>query len=84
MDWSNADFAPHMEGSHSDVAPHLEQRHSLRDQKLAEIASFGNFQKELFKTTIILRVDMTYVTNFDNKTILRECTFKDLESLKKC
>ena len=76
IDGSNADFAPHMEGSHAEFAPHLEQRHSFRDQKIAKIASFVNFQKKLFKTTDILGVYMTYLTTFENKTILRERTFK--------
>ena len=66
-----------MEGSHADFAPHLEQIHSFRDQKIAKIASFINFQKELFKTTNILGVYMTYVTTFENKSILRERTFKE-------
>ena len=75
MDGSNADFALHMEGSHADFAPHLEQRHSFRDRKIAKIAGFVNFQKELFTTTNILEVYMTYVTTFENKTILRKSTF---------
>ena len=76
MDESNADFAPHMEGRHADFAPHMEQRHSFRDQKIAKTAIFANFQRELFKTTNILGVYMTYVTIFDNTNILRESTFK--------
>ena len=77
MDGSNADFDPHVEGSHADFALHLEQRHSFRDQKKAKIASFVNFQKELFKTTNILGVYMIYVTTFENKTIWRERTFNE-------
>ena len=76
MDESNADFAPHMEGRHADFAPHMERRHSFRDQKIAKTACFANVQRELFKTTNILGVYMTYVTTFENRNILRESTFK--------
>ena len=68
MHGSSVDFAPHMAGSYADFALQLEQIHSFRDQRIAKIASFVNFQKELFKTT--------NVTTFDNKTILRERTSK--------
>ena len=64
MDGSNADFAPHIEVSNADFAPHLEQRHSFRDQTIAKIASFVNFKKEIFKTTNMLGVYLTYVTPF--------------------
>ena len=75
MDGSNADFALHMEGSPADFAPHMERRHSFRDQRIAKTASFANFQRELWKTTNILVVYMTYVTTFDSTNILRESTF---------
>ena len=66
MDGSNVDFAPHMEGSHEDFAPHMERRHSFRDQIIAKTAIFANFQRELFKTTNIFGVYMTYVNTFEN------------------
>ena len=78
MDWSNADFAPHMEGRQADFAPHMERRHSFRDKIIAKTAVFGNFQRELFKTTKILGGYKTYVTTFDNKNMLRESTFKEI------
>ena len=56
MDGSNSDFAPQMEGSHADFAPHSERRLSFRDQLLAKIASFANFQRDVFKTTNSLGV----------------------------
>ena len=68
-------FAPHMEGSHADFALHMKQRHSYRDLIKAKTASFTNFQKELFKTTNIIRFCITYVTNCENQNILREGTF---------
>ena len=64
MDGNNADFDPHIEGTHADFAPHMERRHSFRDQIIAKTASFANFQRELFKTTNILGVYMTYVITF--------------------
>ena len=67
MDGSNADFAPHMEGRHADFAPHIERRHSFRDQIIAKTAIFANFQRELFITTNILGVYMTYVTTFERR-----------------
>ena len=73
---SNADFAPHLEGSHADFAPRLERRHSFRDQQIAFILIFGKFLKNLVFTTYIEEVNMTYVTNFNNRYILRESTFK--------
>ena len=76
MDGSNADFAPHMEGSHSDFALHMGWRHSFRNQMIAQTASPVSYQRELFKTTNILRVYMTYVATFENRNILREVTFK--------
>ena len=76
MDGCNADFAPHIEQSHADFAPHMERRHSCRDQIIAKTACFANVQRELFKTTNILEVYMTYVTTFENKNVLRESTFQ--------
>ena len=73
---SNADFAPHMEGRHADFAPHMERRHSSRDPKIAKTAILANFQRELFKTTNILGVYMTYVTTFEIKNIFWESTLK--------
>ena len=55
-----------MDGSNVDFALHMEQRHSFRDQIIAKTAIFANFQRELFKTTNILRVYMTYVTTSEN------------------
>ena len=77
MDGSNAHFAPHMEGRHTDFAPHMEGRHSFRDQIIAKTTIFANFQRELFKTTNIFGVYMTYVTTFENTNILRESTLKN-------
>ena len=74
-------FAPHMDGSNADFAPHMEQRQSYRDQIIIKTAVFANCQTELFKTTIILGIDMTYVITFENKNILRGNTFK-LSELK--
>ena len=65
MDWSNSDFAPHMEGSDADFAPHMDQRHNFMDQIRDRTASFARFQRELFKTTNILEGHMTYVTTFE-------------------
>ena len=84
MGGSNADFAPHMEGSHADFAPHMERRRSFRDQIIAKTACFANVHRELFKTTNILGVYMTYVTTFDNTNILRESTFKVQHKLSTC
>ena len=70
---SNADFAPHMEGRHEDFAPHMEQRHSFRDQMIRKLLLLP---RDLFKSTNILRVYMTYVTTFENKNMLRESAFK--------
>ena len=64
---SNADFAPHMEGSHADFAPHIERRHSFRDQKIAQNAFFAKFFKEFFQNTDIQGVYMTFVTTFEKK-----------------
>ena len=64
-----------VDGSNADFTPHREQRHSFRDQIIAKTTSFANFQRELLKTPIILRVYMTHVNTFDNKNILREPTF---------
>ena len=76
MDGSIANFAPHMEGSHADLAPRIKRRHSFRYQMIAKTASFANLHRELFKTTNILGVSMTYVTTFDSQNVLRESTFK--------
>ena len=76
MDGSNTNFALNIEGSHADLAPHMERRHSFKDQIIAKTESFSNIQRELFKTTNILGVYMTYVTTFKNTNILRETTFK--------
>ena len=72
MDGSKSDFAPHMEGSHADFALHMERRHSFKDLIIAKTASFASFQKDLSKTTNILRVYMNYVTTFENKNIVRD------------
>ena len=82
MDGSNADFAPHMLGSQADFAPHMTQRHSFRDQIITKAAIFTNFQRELFKTTNILGVYMTYLITFEHKHILRESIFKSQVSVK--
>ena len=55
-----------MEVRHEDFAPHMERGHNFRDQIIAKTASFANFQKELFETTNILGVYMTYVTSFEH------------------
>ena len=75
IEGSNADFAPHMEGSHTDFAPHMVGRHSFRDQKKAKINIFDI--KKISQTTYIWEVYMTYLTTFENTTILRESTFKN-------
>ena len=75
MDGSNEDFAPHIEGSKADFAPHMERRHSFRDQIIAKTASLANFQRELLKTTNILKAYITYVATFESKDILRESNF---------
>ena len=66
MDGSNADFTLHMEGSHVDFAPQMELRHGFRDQIIAKTASFAIFQREVFETTNILGVYMTYGATFEN------------------
>ena len=82
MDSRNADFAPHIEGSHLDFAPHIERRHSFRDQKIAQMAFSAKKFKEFVQPAYIQKVYMTFVT-FENKTILRESSFKCLNSSKK-
>ena len=70
IEGSNADFALHMEGSHADFAQHMERRHSFRDQKIAKVAISASF----FLNHLYL--NMTYLTTFKNKNILRERYFK--------
>ena len=67
MDGSNVDFALYMEGSHAEFAPESEQKRSFRDEIIAKTASFVNCQRELFTTTNILEVIMTYVTTFERR-----------------
>ena len=74
MDATNADFALHIEGSHEDFALHMERRHNFRDEIIAKTACFANVKRELFKTTNLLAVYITYVPTFENKNILREST----------
>ena len=59
MDKRNADFAPNMEGSYADFAPHMEQRQSFRVQIIDKTACSANVQRELFKITNMLGVNMT-------------------------
>ena len=67
MDGRNADFARHTEESHADFVPHMERRHSFRNQIIAKIVIFWNFQKLLVQTTFCLWVFMTYVIIFRMK-----------------
>ena len=67
-----------MEGRHADIALKMEQMHSFRDQIIAEADIVVNLLRELFKTTNIIGVYMTYVTIFDNRNMLRESTFNCL------
>ena len=83
MDSRNADFAPHIEGSPLDFAPHIERRNSFRDQKIAQMAFSAEDFKEFVQPAYIQGVYMTFVTTFENKTILRESSFKCLNSSKK-
>ena len=77
MERSNADFTPHMEGRHADFSPRMERRHTFTDQNMPKIAISAIFQKELFPTTYILVVYMTYVNTFETINILRESTFNE-------
>ena len=67
MDWSNADFAPHMEERQADFALHIERRPSFRDQIIAKTAIFAQFWQGIIKTTNMLEAFITYVTTFENK-----------------
>ena len=57
-----------MEWSHADFAPHMEQRYCFRDHKIAIIAISAYLKKNnLCHTTYIFKVYMNYLTTFDYK-----------------
>ena len=72
-------FAPHMDASHADFAQHMEWRHSFRDQKMLKLQFLLLFKKRFFQTNYNLEVFMAYVTIFEKKNILKECSFKEMK-----